>query len=302
MSRFIRLLAALVMVLALAGVAGLGALGVMRARDDAIAREKAAARDQARAIAQVVHDSIQTDRAAVIETTRLPVLHLAVVNKNYAVTKAYLAALIVTHQRFASVGIYDGGGRLVVRIPGDPTIAGQRFGQQEYFKAARNEGVAHISNLFVQLGKPKVAVIAYSIRIFHHGGIYGVLVATTPITAFDAMVAPYAPAGSIVRVYNAAAERISPSTEASGKTYTTDPVVSSVLAGRPEIRRAGSSIIAAEPVADFGWGIVLSQQAQPGDARVQALTVRLSWLAGGATLLALIAAALAWRRHTPHEG
>jgi hypothetical protein len=110
------------------------------------------------------------------------------------------------------------------------------------------------------------------------------------------------PAGSIVRIYNASGERISPSAEASGKTYTTDPTVAPALAGRSRVHRSGNSIVASEPVADFGWAVVVSQQAALGDKRVQDLTVRLSWLAGGATLLALIAAVAAWRRRAPHEG
>jgi hypothetical protein len=189
-----------------------------------------------------------------------------------------------------------------VRIPGDPSITGRRFGQQEYFKAARNVDVAHISTLFVQLGKPKVPVIAYSLSVHHPGGYYGVLVATTPIREFDSLVAPYAPEGSTVRIYNATGERISPSSQASGKTYTTDPVVGSALAGRSSIHRTGGSIVAAEPVADFEWAIVISQPARQGDKNLHDLTVRLSLLAGGATLLALIAVTAAWRRKSPHAG
>ena len=301
LSRIMRLLTALVMLLALAGVAGLGALGVMRARDDAIAREKAAARERARAIAQVVHDAVQSDLGAVIGTTARPDVQFGIAHKTYAKSIPYLLELLATHPWFASVGVYDGGGRLVVRFPTDPSIIGGRFGQQEYFKVARSVGVAHISNLFVQLGKPRGVVIAYSIRILYHGRIYGVFVGTTPITHFDAMVAPYVPAGAIVRIYNASGERISPSWEASGKTYTTDPVVGPTLAGRSSIRRTGGLIVAAEPIADIGWAVVMTQPAKIGDARVQDLTVRLSWLAGGATFLALIAATAAWRRRRPNQ-
>lgn len=300
MARIVRALMAMIMVLALAGVAGLGTIAVMRARSDAQSRVATAATDRARAIAQVVHDAVQDEIGALIATTKQRVLYLAVPHKDYRGAEPYLSELIRSHPRIASVGIYNGAGQLVVRIPGDPSIAGRRFGQQEYFKAARNVGAAHISKLFVQLGKPKVPVIAYSLSVHHPGAYYGVLVATTPIREFDALVAPYAPAGSTVRIYNAAGERISPSSEASGKTYTTDAVVGPALAGRSSIRRTGGSIVAAEPVADFGWAIVVSQPARRGDKAVHDLTVRLSLLAGGATLLALIAAAAAWRRKPRH--
>jgi hypothetical protein len=302
LSRIARAFGALLTILALAGVAALGTLGVMRARDDAIARSNAAARDRARTIAQLIHDEITSDLDAVVATTTRPLVSLNVAQKKYVPVIPYLSELIATHQRLVSVGIYDAGGTLAVRIPGDASIAGRRFGQQEYFKTARNDPLPHISNLFVQLGKPKVPVIAYSLRLYRFGGVQGVLVGTTPITAFDTMVAPYASAGSIVRIYNASGERISPSSEASGKTYTTDPVVGPTLSGRSSVRRGGGSIIAAAPVADFGWAVVVSQQSQAGDKRVQDLTVRLSLLAGGATLLALIATAAAWRRKSPNAG
>jgi hypothetical protein len=58
--------------------------------------------------------------------------------------------------------------------------------------------------------------------------------------------------------------------------------------------------VSAAPVADLGWAVVISQPTRAGDKSVHDLTVRLSYLAGGATLLALIAAAAAWRRKSPH--
>lgn len=299
LSRIARALVALVVVMAVAGVGALGTLMVLRARDDATGRANAAVRDRARVVAQLVHDALKDDVSAVIATTSRPVFHLAVVNKNYVQTHGYLSELLATHPRLATVAVYDGGGRLVTRIPSDPGIAGKQFSQQEYFRAARGSGFAHISSLFSQLGAPRVPVIAYSIRVFHHGGIFGVLAATTPITAFDSLVSPYAPAGWTVRVYNQAGERVSPSTEASGRTYTTDPVVGPALKGGSDLQRTGGSIVAAAPVTDYGWAVVVSQPAKAADAGVRKLTERLAILAGGAFLLALIAAALAWSRRTP---
>ena len=301
MSRITRAFVALVVILAVAGVGALGTLVVLRARDDATARADAAVRDRARVVAQLVHDAIKDDVSAVIATTARPVFHLAVVNKNYVLTHGYLSELLGTQPRLGAVAVYDGGGRLVVRIPNEPSIAGRLFSQQEYFRAARYSGFSHISSLFSQLGKPRVPVIAYSIRIFHHGGVYGVLAATTPITQFDALVAPYTPAGWTVRVYNKTGERVSPSKEASGKTYTSDPIVGPALKGGSGLHRTGGSIVAAAPVADYGWAVSVSQPAKEANASLRRLTERLALFAGGAFLLALIAATLAWSRRTPAE-
>ena len=295
------MLLALVTIAAVAGVGALGTLLVMRARDDAVTRANANVRDRTRAIAQVVHDAIRDDIDAVIGTTSRPVFHLAVVNKNYVQTHGYLSELLATHPRLATVAIYDRGGRLVTRIPGEPSIAGKLFSQQEYFKAARNSGFAHISALFSQLGQPKVPVIAYSIRIFHRGGVYGVLAATTPITSYDTLIAPYGDAGTTVHIYNGTGELVSPSKEASGKTYTGDPVVGPALKGGSSLRRTGGAIVAAEPVADYNWAIVVSRSAKQGDGDARKLTERLAVLAGGAFILALIAVVVAWTRRAPAQ-
>ena len=295
------MLLTLVTIVAVSGVGALGTLLVARARDDAVTRANANVRDRARAIAQVVHDAIHDDVNAVIGTTSRPVFHLAVVNKNYVQTHGYLSELLATHPRLATAALYDGAGRLVTRIPGEQSITGKLFSQQEYFKAARNSGVPHISSLFSQLGQPKVPVIAYSIRIFHHGGIYGVLAATTPITSYDTLVAPYAGIGMTVRIYNATGELVSPSKEASGKTYTGDPVVGPALKGGSSLRRTEGAIVAAEPIADYGWGVVTSQSSKQGDGDARKLTARLAVLAGGAFLLALIATVVAWTRRGPAE-
>jgi hypothetical protein len=274
----------------------------MRARDDAFARQNADARDRARVIASVVHDAVQGNQAAVANTAQVGSLQRAVALSDWAKTGPFLVELITAHPRLTTIAVYDRLGRLILRVPFDRSIVRRRFGQQEYFSKARNSLTPHISNLFVQLGTPKVAVIAYSMRIQFRASIYGVLVGTTPITEFDTLVAPYAPAGSIVRVYNESGERISPSSEASGKTYTADPVVGSALSGRSSIHRSGGSIVSAAPVADLGWAVVISQPTRDGDKRVHDLTVRLSYLAGGATLLALVAVVAAWRRKSRHAG
>jgi len=299
LSRIMRALVALVTILAVAGVGALGTLVVYRARADVAHHANAAVRDRARVVSQLVHDAIKDDVNAVIGTTSRPVFHLAVVNKNYVQTHGYLSELLATQPRLATVAVYDGGGRLVTRIPNEPSIAGKLFSQQEYFRAARNSGFAHVSSLFAQLGKPRVPVIAYSIRIFHHGGIYGVLAATTPITAFDALVAPYTPAGWTVRIYNQAGERVSPSSEASGKIYTTDPIVGPALKGGSNLQRSGGSVVAAQPVADYGWAVAVSEPVKKADADLRKVTERYAVLAGGAFLLALIAAAFAWSRRAP---
>ena len=302
MSRIVRVLGALVTLLALAGVAALGTLGVMRARDDAFARQNADARDRARVVASVVHDALQGNAAAVADTARRDPLQRAVAASDWAKAGPFIFELVTARPGFTTVAIYDRFGRLALRIPFDGTVAHRRFGQQEYFSQAVNAQTPHISNLFVQLGTPKVAVVAYSMRIRLRASTYGVLVGTTPITEFDTLVALYAPAGSIVRLYNASGERISPSSEASGKSYTTDPVVGPALVGRSTFHRASGSIVAAEPVADVGWAVVVSQPARLGNKSVHDLTIRLSLLAGGATLLALIATTAAWRRKSPHAG
>jgi hypothetical protein len=299
LSRITRAVVALATIFSVAGVGALGTLLVQRSRNDVVRHANTAVRDRARVVAQLVHDAVKDDVNAVIETTRRPVFHLAVVNKNYVQTHGYLSELLGTQPRLVTVAVYDGGGRLQTRIPSEPSIAGKLFSQQEYFRAARNSGLAHVSSLFSQLGKPRVPVIAYSMRIFHHGGIYGVLAATTPITAFDALVAPYTPTGWTVRIYNQAGERVSPSTEASGKTYTTDPIVGPALKGGSNIQRTGGSVVAAQPVADYGWAVAVSEPVKQADADLRKVTERNSVLAGGTFLLALIAAALAWSRRAP---
>jgi len=294
MSRMTRTLIALVVVAAVAGVGALGTFAVLRTRSDARARANAAVRDRARVVAQVVHDAIKDDVGAVIGTSTRPVFHLAVVNKRYVQTHGYLSELLATHPRLATVAVYDGGGRLVVRIPFEPSIAGKLFSQQEYFRVPRNSGLSHISSLFSQLGKPRVAVIAYSIRVFHHGGIYGVVAATTPITAYDTLVAPYTPAGWTVRIYDKKGELVSPSSQASGKTFTTDPLVGAALKGGSALQRIGGSVVAASSINDYGWAVSVSQPTKQADAGLRKPTERASILAGGAFLLALIGASLAW--------
>jgi hypothetical protein len=300
LSRIVRFLAGLLTLLALAGVAGLGALGVMRARDDAFAREIAEVRARAHTVASVVHDAVQGNETAIAGTASREPFQRSVAASDWGKAGPFVLELITARPGFSTVAIYDRFGRLAVRIPFDRSVANRRFGQQEYFSQARNAATPHISNLFVQLGLPKVAVVAYSMRIRLRASTYGVLVGTTPITEFDTLIAPYASSDSTVRIYDAGGERVSPSSEASGKTYTTDAVVGPTLAGRSIVRRSNGSIVAAEPVADYGWAVVVSQQARRGDKTVHDLTVRLSLLAGGATFLALIAAATAWRRKSPH--
>src|SRR5262249_3388616 len=138
MSRITRALIVSVTVLAVAGVGALGTLLVVRARDDSRARAGARVRDRGRVVAQLVHDAIKDDVSAVIATTTRPVLHLAIVNRQFVQTHAYLSELLATHPRFVTVAVFDRGGRLVVRIPGDPAIAGKQFSQQEYFRAAKS--------------------------------------------------------------------------------------------------------------------------------------------------------------------
>jgi hypothetical protein len=296
LSRIVRALGALVTVLAVAGVAALGTLSVMRARDDGFARVNADARERARIIATIVHDAVQDDFNAVVSTSARPFFRTYIASKNYRQAAVLLSELITTHRRLTSIAVYDAGGALAYRIPGDASLMGKRFGQQEYFNAARNTSNPHISDLFIQLSKPKVPVIAYSIRVGYRAGVYGVLVGSTAITEFDDLVEPFAPAGSTVRIYNKSGEQISPAKEASAKTYKADPIVGPALGGQSSVRRATGSIVAAEPVADYGWAVVVSQPARVADKSVQDLVERLSWLAGGATLLALIATTAAWRR------
>jgi hypothetical protein len=295
MPRIRRALVALVVILAVAGVAGLGTLGVLRAREDARARADAAIRDRVRVAARVVHDAITDDLNAVAATITRPLFRSAVISKRYSGTHAYLSELIATHPHLVAVTVFDRTGILVARIPFDPAIGGKRFSQQEYFVKAKNNAF-HISGLITQLGKPKVPVIPYSVRIFFGGGVVGVLSATTPITAFDSLVSPFTPAGATIRVYNQIGERVSPSTEASGKTYTGDTIVGPALKGGSDVRRTAGSVVASAPIADYGWAVVVSQPIRRADAGLSKLTERYVLLAGGAFLLALIAAALAWSR------
>jgi hypothetical protein len=301
MSRIARALAALVIIVAVAGVGGLGALGVMHARDDVQHRAEAAVRDRARLVARVVHDTVADDLNAIVGTSSRPIVHLAMVFKRYQVVDNYFTELLAAHPRFVTAAAYDSAGRLVLRLPRDATVEGKLFRQQEYYSVARTTGLPHVSAMFVQLGRPKVPVIAYSIRVFHHGAIIGVLVGTTPITAFDSFVAPLTPSRWTARVYNAPGQLVSPSSEASGKLYTTDPIVGPALRGTSNLHRTHGSIVAAEPIPDFKWAAVVSEPASAVDADVRALTVRLSWYAGGAMLLALIAAVVAWRRRPARE-
>jgi hypothetical protein len=300
LSRIVRALMAMIVVLALAGVAGAGTMTVMRARNDAQSRVTAAARERARNIATVVRDAVQADLTAVVDSTRVQSVSLAVARHQYPAATPFLIELALTHPRFVSAGIYTTHGVLVARVPSDLTVMGRRFGQQEYFTKA-SAGSASISSLFVQLGKPRVAVIAYSVGFRHRGTVRAVLVATSPISALDSLVAPYVPPGAVARIYNETGERISPSSEASGKTYSTDPTIASALAGRSSIHRAGGQLTVAQPVADLGWAVVVSEPARSADRAVHKLTVRLSWLTGGATFLALLAAVAASARSRRRE-
>jgi hypothetical protein len=197
------------------------------------------------------------------------------------------------------VAVYDAQGRLAARIPYDRSIAGRRFGQQSYFSKARAQGFLYASDLFVQLGRPNSPVIAYSIRIFHGNSVHGVLVATIPISTFDTIVQPLVPPGWVARLYNTSGERVSPSSEASGKSYSTDAIVGPALSGRSSVHRvggSGGSIVAAEPISDIGWAVVISQPTRLTAKETRDLTERLSLLAGGSLVLAMVAAAIGWLR------
>jgi hypothetical protein len=298
MSRITRAIVALVTILAVAGVGALGTLLVLRARDDAMKRAGSRVRDRASVAAQVVHDAIRDDFNAVVSTTTRPVFRLAVIQTNFAQTHGYLTELLATHTRLVTVAVYDRRGSLVARIPTDPAIAGKRFSQQEYFVKARDQG-SHISSLFSQLGKPKVSVIAYSARVYFGGGVVGVLAGTTPITAFDSLTAPYTPTGWAIRVYDQAGQIVSPSSEASGKTFTSDAVVGPAFTGSSTFKRTGRFVVATAPIADYGWAVAVSQPVKQADEDARTLTIRLSILAGGAFLLALVAAVAAWIRRAP---
>ncbi len=301
MSRITRLSVALVTILAVAGVGALGMLLVVRARDDTTARAKERVRDRARVVSQVVRDAVREDLGTVAGTARRTAFYLGIVNKLVPQTNAYLSELLATHPRLVTAAVYDGAGRLVARIPRDASVVGKQFSQQEYFRAARTSSPAHISSLITQLGAPKVAVIPYSIRINYRSRFVAVLAATTPITGFDELLVPYTPLGWTVRVYDQAGERISPSAEASGKEYTTDPWVGPALKGGSSVQRVDGTISAAEPVADYGWAVVVSQPAKEANADLRKVTTGRGILAGGAFLLALIAAAIAWSRRAPAE-
>ena len=298
LSRITRAIVALVTILAVAGVGALGTLLVLRARDDAMKRAGTSVRERAQVVAQVVHDAIRDDLNAVRSTTTRPFFRAALVSKTFAQTHAYLSELIATHTRMVTVAVYDRTGHLVARIPLDPAIEGKRFSQQEYFVKARDLGY-HVSSLFSQLGNPKAPVIAYSGRVFFGGASIGVLAATTPLTAFDSLVAPYSPSGWAIRVYDQLGQIVSPSSEASGRTFTGDAVVGPAFKGSSTLKRTGRSLVAAAPIADFGWAVAVSQPAKQADENTRTLTIRLSIFAGGAFLLALIAAALAWFRRAP---
>ena len=299
LSRIARVVTALVLLVIVAGVAGLGAVGVLYARDDVRRHQSDAVRERAAVIASVVKDGLAGDVTALAATAGRRPFHLAVVSRQYPLTGPYLSELITLHPRFTAVAIYDGIGRLVVRIPYDPGVAGRRFGRQEYFAAAKSQGFAHISRLFVQLGRPKVPVIAFSIRIFHRSSVHGVLVATVPITSFDSLTASYIPAGWTARVYDAGGELVSPSNEASGRSYTSDPIVGPALQGRSVHRQVAGSLVAATPVDPYGWAVRVSEPKGPADAHLKTVTKRLSWYAGGATALALLGAIIAFVRRRP---
>ena len=289
----------LVALLCVAGVGVLGATTVTRARAIETRHATDAVRDRALAVAGLAHAAMLDDLEAVAQTAPRMAQYLATVNNKVAAVAPFFSTLIGTHHRIGAVAWYDRSGKLLFRVPNEPSIVGRRFGQQDYFSKARSDGKPHVSNLFVQLGRPKVAVIAYSQRIAYRGLIYGVLVGTTPIAEFDKIIAPYVPSGWTISLYNTSGERVSPSSGTTAKTYTSDPLVRAALSGSPTTVKAGGSISASEPVPEFGWAAVVSRPAKAVDKAVHQTVVRFSVLAGlitGLALLGAIAAGLRMRK------
>jgi hypothetical protein len=301
LSRIARALTAFLLLIIVAGVAGAGTLGVLYAREDIRRHQSDAVVDRAATIASIVGDALGNDVNAVRGTSAHPGFHTAVVLRRYGDTSPYLLELASSDPRFAAIAVYDAFGRLAVRLPFDRSIAGRRFGRQEYFSKAKPQGVPHISRLFVQLGQPKVPVIAFSIRIARRSSVHGVLVATVPISQYDALIAPYIPEGWTGRIYDSGGDLVSPAKEASGRSFTNDPIVGPALQGRLVNRRVGGSLIAAAPVQSYGWAVVVSQPRATINAHLRDETVRLSWYAGAATFLAIAGVILASVRRRPPQ-
>lgn len=290
-ARFV-VLAVVVMFLAAAG--GICAWIVIQAQTQAQDAVLLRLQQQAKNIAASVGNEVQEDVAAVTATADFPGMKLSIINKRYSGTTPFLSTLIKLHPRIASVGVYDSLGRLSARLPSDATISGRRFSQQEYFSTARNSNEPHISSLFIQIGKPKGTVIAYSYRI-RCRVVCGVLVGTTPITTFDAMVTPYASSEVAVRVYDSKGELISPTAEASGRSYASDRLVGPALKGRSVALKSGHAASASAPVRDIGWAVVVSQPTATAFKNADRLRLQLASAGAAVFLLAIVSAFLASR-------
>jgi hypothetical protein len=293
--RLRRALAAAVTLLALAGVAAGGTMIVLQARSNVRDRAVADLHERARAAAAVVAEEVNSDIAKVSGVATQPRFALAVAGRRWPYAQTYAAEMLKSHPRLASARILDVSGFLRVRVPASPTAIGKRFSQQEYFKAARAASTVHISKIFVELGTPKGVVVAYSMAIKVRAA-HGVLVATMPISAFEELLAQYLPPGGEIRLYDAYGELIEPSSRASARSNASDPVVGATLTGRSSARLVGGRLFESAPVTGPSWAVVVSQPSAIIDHEAQHLAMRLSWIAGGIMLLAMIAAFAAWRR------
>lgn len=296
-------------VVVLVAVVGLaGTYAVWSARDTARTQAEEALLLRARTIASAVSTAVSEDVQAVVVTGGRGKVASAVLLANrqrslrliagyFQPAAPFISHLMATHPRIDAVSIYDRSGRLVARAPADGSVIGRRFAQQEYFKNAINHTEPQISKLFVQLGVPKGPVEAYSARILLQKYAWGVIIATTPLSTFDTLATANAEPGETVRIYNATGEVVSPSSEASGRSYLSDAAIGPLLRGRAVVKRAGSMVVASAPAPAIGWTATVSEPMSHVYDKAGDETVRLSWLMGAITFAALGLSVFAlWRR------
>jgi len=302
--RAARAIRILVVVIALAGVAAGGTFTVIRVRSETNDRERTNVARSARIAAAAVNDRLTRDMAALTQTTGSPGFRRAVLRRDWGAAGPYVSELHITQRDFASVSLYDSRGFLVVRFPSDHSVLGRRFSTQGYFRNVRTSFGIFISKIFVGLGVPKVAVIAYSTSIHVGNGFRGALVLTRPIASFDSLLAPFTDDGITIHVYDAPAERIAPSSPPSAASHADDPSVASALAGFSRVRRTTTTLEASAPVPAGRWGVVASKPAQLVDDRVHDVTIRYGAIAGvvfALALVAVIATASSARGSVPNE-
>ncbi|MGZ4145511.1 MAG: hypothetical protein ACXVPP_10175 [Actinomycetota bacterium] len=290
-----RALAAIVALLAICGAGAIGGLAVIDARNSVQDQGDAQLLARAKLASSVLGEAMKSDMDAVSNTADRSVLGSIAATGKWPASYGPLVNLLAHNPRLASASVFDVRGVLQGRVPGDRSIAGQRFSQQDYFQSARRSQGVHISRLFIEIGAPKGPVIAYSTQIRSNPS-RGVLQAATLIRSYESLTSRYAPTGAVVRVYDASGEIVAPAAQASGTTHEKERVVASALAGRTSTVRSKSTVSVGVPVSPVGWAVVITQPLRIADHDARATMVRTSELVGAMFVLALLAVVAAWRR------